>query len=85
MSEKNQLLINFNFKNDYNEQDFYVSSSNKNAFNIINSWPKWLKRTVNLYGEQYSGKSHLTKIFEEKTTCLSIHSLYRNQKKNTSE
>ena len=75
MSEKNQLLINFNLKKDYDEQDFYVSSSNKYAFNIINGWPKWLKRTVNLYGEQYSGKSHLSKIFETKTTCLNIESI----------
>ena len=75
MNEQNQLLINFNLKKDYDEQDFYVSSSNKYAFNIINRWPKWLKRTVNLYGEQYSGKSHLSKIFETKTTCLNIESI----------
>ena len=75
MNEQNQLLINFNLKKDYDEQDFYVSSSNKYAFNIINGWPKWLKRTVNLYGEQYSGKSHLSKIFETKTTCLNSESI----------
>ena len=75
MNEHNQLLINFNLKKDYDEQDFYVSSSNKYAFNIINGWPKWVKRTVNLYGEQYSGKSHLSKIFETKTTCLNIESI----------
>ena len=75
MNEQNQLLINFNLKKDYDEQDFYVSSSNKYAFNIINGWPKWLKRAVNLYGEQYSGKSHLSKIFETKTTCLNIESI----------
>ena len=75
MNEQNQLLINFNLKKDYGKQDFYVSSSNKYAFNIINGWPKWIKRTVNLYGEQYSGKSHLSKIFETKTTCLNIESI----------
>ena len=75
MNKQNQLLINFNLKKDYDEQDFYVTSSNKYAFNIINGWPKWLKRTVNLYGEQYSGKSHLSKIFETKTTCLNIESI----------
>ena len=75
MNEQNQLLINFNLKKSYDKQDFYVSSSNKYAFNIINRWPKWLKRTVNLYGEQYSGKSYLSKIFETKTTCLNIESI----------
>ena len=75
MNKQNQLLINFNLKKDYDKQDFYVSSSNKYAFNIINGWPKWLKRTVNLYGEQYSGKPHLSKIFETKTTCFNIESI----------
>ena len=75
MNKQNQLLINFNLKKDYDEQDFYVTSSNKYAFNIINGWPKWVKRTVNLYGEQYSGKSYLSKIFETKTTCLNIESI----------
>ena len=75
MNDQNQLLINFNLKKDYDEQDFYVSASNKYAFNIINGWPKWLKRIVNLYGEQYSGKSYLSKIFETKTTCLNIESI----------
>ncbi len=72
---ENQLLINFISKKGYHEQDFFVSSSNKQAFNVINGWPKWLKRTVNLYGEQYSGKTHLTKIFETQTTCLKVESI----------
>ena len=74
MTKKNQLLINFSFKKDFSQQDFYVSSSNEEAFNIIASWPQWLKRTINLYGEHYSGKSHLSKIFETKTTCINIDS-----------
>ena len=74
MIEKKQLLMNFNLKKDYSKQDFYVSSSNSFAFDLINSWPKWIKKTVNLYGEKYSGKSHLAKIFESKTSCLNITS-----------
>jgi chromosomal replication initiation ATPase DnaA len=72
MIDKKQLLINFNLKKDYSKEDFYVSSSNLFAFDIINSWPKWIKRSVNLSGERYSGKSHLVKIFESKTSCLSV-------------
>ena len=74
MIEKKQLLMNFNLKKDYSKQDFYVSSSNSFAFDIINSWPKWLKKSVNLCGEKYSGKSHLAKIFESKTSCLNVTS-----------
>jgi|TARA_B110000438_G_scaffold158719_1_gene151946 chromosomal replication initiation ATPase DnaA len=74
MNSDNQLLINFDFKKDYSNQDFYVTKSNSDAYNLINNWPKWIKRTVNLYGEKYSGKTHLSKIFQEKTSCISIKS-----------
>ena len=72
MKNNEQLLINFEFKKDYLEQDFYISESNAHAFNLINDWPKWVKKIVNLYGEKYSGKTHLSKIFETKTSNLSI-------------
>ena len=74
MSSDNQLLINFDFKKDYYNQDFYVTKSNSDAFNLINNWPRWIKRTINLYGEKYSGKTHLSKIFQEKTSCISVES-----------
>ena len=74
MNSDNQLLINFDFKKDYSNQDFYVTKSNSDAYNLINNWPKWIKRTVNLYGEKYSGKTHLSKIFQEKTSCISVKS-----------
>ena len=73
MKDNEQLLINFEFKKDYLEQDFYVSESNLHAFNLINDWPKWIKKIVNLYGEKYSGKTHLCKIFETKTSNISVN------------
>ena len=74
MSKTEQLLIKFNFKKDYSDEDFYVSPSNSYAFNLINSWPKWIKKVVNLYGERFSGKSHLINIFEKKTSFLKLDS-----------
>ena len=74
MNSDKQLLINFDFKKDYSNQDFYVTKSNSDAYNLINNWPRWIKRTVNLYGEKYSGKTHLSKIFQEKTSCISVKS-----------
>ena len=71
MSE-NQLFIKFENIKDYKKENFFVSSSNLEAFEILNSWPKWIKKFINLYGEKYSGKSHLAKIFESKSTCLNI-------------
>ena len=71
MSE-NQLFIKFENIKDYKKENFFVSTSNLEAFEILNSWPKWIKKFINLYGEKYSGKSHLAKIFESKSTCLNI-------------
>ena len=71
MSE-NQLFIKFENIKDYKKENFFVSTSNVEAFEILNSWPKWIKKFINLYGEKYSGKSHLAKIFELKSTCLNI-------------
>ena len=67
-----QLVLDFPIIKNYLEQDFYVSSSNHEAFKTIDSWPKWIKRTVNIYGPSGSGKSHLSSIFAKKTTSLKV-------------
>ena len=66
MSELNQLLLNFNHKQNFNYDDFYVSKSNFFAFQLIEKWPKWEKNILNIYGERFSGKTHLIKIFKKK-------------------
>jgi len=66
MRDLNQLLFNFEYKQNFKDEDFYVSSSNYYAFKLINSWPKWEKNFLNIYGEKYSGKTHLTNIFLKK-------------------
>ena len=72
MSELNQLLLDFNFKKNFNEYDYYVSKSNFFAFNLIDKWPKWEKKILNVYGERFSGKTHLANIFKSKSNALFI-------------
>ncbi len=74
MNKKNQLLFDFKFNKKYLDYDYYLSSSNQEAYDLINCWPKWIKHTINIYGEKFSGKSHLASIFEKKTTCIKIFS-----------
>jgi len=66
MKDLNQLLLNFDYKQNFRDNDFYVSKSNYFAFNIINSWPKWEKNFLNICGDKYCGKSHLINIFLKK-------------------
>ena len=72
MSELNQLLLELDYKITFNEHDFYLSKSNSNAFNIINRWPKWNKKILNISGEKFSGKSHLANIFKLKSKAILI-------------
>ena len=63
MKTLNQLILNFDYDQNFKDQDFYVSNSNEYSFKLLNSWPKWEKNFVNLIGENFSGKSHLINIF----------------------
>ena len=63
MKNLNQQILNFDYEQNFKDQDFYVSKSNKYSFKLLNSWPKWEKNFVNLIGENFSGKSHLINIF----------------------
>ena len=73
MKNLNQLLLNFNHKQNFNNNDFYVSESNYYAYKLIEKWPKWEKNILNIYGEKFSGKTHLTNIFISKNKGIKIN------------
>tara|TARA_B100000795_G_C22657824_1_gene382866 strand:- start:190 stop:852 length:663 start_codon:yes stop_codon:yes gene_type:complete len=72
MNDLNQLLLKFQYKQNFKDEDFYVSDSNYFAFKLIDSWPKWEKNFLNIYGEKYSGKSHLSNIFLKRHKAFKI-------------
>ena len=72
MNELNQLLLNFNQKQNFNYNDFYVSESNYFAFKLVDTWPKWSRNIINIYGEKSCGKSHLAEIFSKKNKAKII-------------
>ena len=67
-----QLTFKFPFKTNYFEEDFYVSSNNFNAYKLIESWPKWSSRYVNIFGPSGCGKTHLANIFKKKINSFFI-------------
>jgi len=75
-----QLILEFPSHKAYKKEDFYVSPSNQQAYDFINSWPRWIKRIVNIFGPSGSGKSHLVSILKNKTSCLQINSNELNEK-----
>ena len=73
MKNLNQLLLNFKYKQNFNYNDYYVSKSNYYAFQMIEKWPKWEKNILNIYGEKFSGKTHLINIFLNKNSGIKIN------------
>ena len=67
-----QLVFNFPFKKTYLSQDFYVSRNNFSAFKLIESWPQWPSRLINIFGPSGCGKTHLANILSKKITSLII-------------
>ena len=74
MNNLNQLILNFNYDQNFKNLDFYVSKSNMNVFNLINNWSKKNEKFLNIIGEKFCGKSHLINIFLEKNKGLKIDS-----------
>ena len=66
MKDLDQEIIKFNYDGNFKEDDFYVSKSNKQIFDLLNKWPKWEKNFLNISGEKFSGKTHLINIFLKK-------------------
>ena len=67
-----QLVFKFPFKKKYYEQDFYVSSNNFPAYKLIESWPNWPGRWLNVFGATGSGKTHLSKILDKKINRVKL-------------
>ena len=75
-----QLIFKFPFSKKFYEQDFFVSSNNFSAFKLIESWPTWPGKWLNIFGASGSGKTHLAKILEKK-----IHNIKLIDAKNVSD
>ncbi len=69
-----QLILKFPSKKVYLSEDYFVSSSNQEAYDFVNSWPKWLKRIANIFGPTGSGKTHIASILKNKTSTLEVQS-----------
>ena len=67
-----QLVFKFPFSKKYYEQDFFVSSNNFSAYKLIESWPTWPGKWLNIFGDAGSGKTHLAKILEKKISKIRV-------------
>ena len=73
MSNLNQLIIKFDYEQNFKDDDFYISKSNRHIFDLLVKWPKWEKNFLNISGEKFSGKSHLINIFIKKFKGIKLN------------
>ena len=78
MKNLNQLLLDFNYEQNFTDDDFYVGKSNFYPYELINKWPKWEKKILNISGDKFSGKTHLTNIFLKKFNGIRVESSLLN-------
>ena len=74
MKSLNQLLLDFDYEQNFKDDDFYVGKSNYYPFELLNKWPNWENNFLNISGEKFSGKTHLTNIFLKKFNGFKIES-----------
>ena len=65
-----QLVFKFPFKTKYLKQDFYVSSNNFSSYQLIEGWPNWPGKWVNIHGPKGCGKTHLSNILKSKISSI---------------
>ena len=67
-----QLTFKFPFSKKYYENDYFVSSNNYTAFKLIDGWPAWPGKWLNIFGENGSGKTHLANILKRKIKKIKL-------------
>ncbi len=77
-----QLVFKFPFKTTYFEKDFFVSNNNFEAYKLIESWPKWPEKRINIFGPSGCGKTHLINILSKKLKILTVDAKKIHEKIN---
>jgi len=73
MNKSRQATLNFGHESKYDIKDFLVSGSNEIAFKWISDFPNWKGQKISIiYGDAGCGKTHLGKIWQNKSEALSF-------------
>ena len=75
LNKMKQLTFKFPFKTNYFEEDFYVSSNNFEAYKLLESWPKWSSKFINIFGPSGCGKSCTTREILKEYSFVVIYLL----------
>ena len=59
-----QLIFDLPTSENYNPQDYFVSSSNNNVAKLIKIFPEWHNNGIVIFGPAKSGKTHIAHIWK---------------------
>ena len=65
-----QLIFNLPTQDNFNSQDFFVSSSNSDVVKLLNFYPQWHNNGIIIYGNKKSGKTHLAHIWKLNSNAI---------------
>ena len=67
-----QLSLQFNYNVNFDVENYIVTDSNREAFNWVTQWPLWENHMSCVFGEKGSGKTYLTKIWQNFSKAVLI-------------
>ena len=73
MKNLNQLILDFDYDQNFKDQDFYVSKSNEYSFKLLNSWPNWEKKFCKFNWRKIFWKNTFNKYFFKKFKGIKIN------------
>jgi len=68
-----QPIIKLYHKNTLRSEHFILSNANQQAYLYISKWPVWYGNTCVIQGEEGTGKTCLSNIWQKKTKALKIN------------
>lgn len=79
-----QYSLQFKPQIDFAEESYLPTDSNREALDWVNKWPNWgegiYNNIVYIFGEKASGKTHLAKIWQNKSDAVFVtHRLLQEQ------
>ena len=68
-----QLVFKFPFKTSYFQKNFYVSSNNFEAYKLIESYPDWPDKWINIYGPNGCAKHTYATLLKKLAQYIPLH------------
>ncbi len=78
MTDLKQKIIEFKHNQNFGIENFFISSCNKHVLDLLNLWPNWERKFLNIIGDNYSGKTHLMNIFLKKFKGIKFEATFLN-------